>query len=351
LQLQTDIAPVRSFASLEADWRALDADSESSFFQTWTWVGCLAEQRYPDPFLVRAILGGRTVGLALFNRRRGRLYLAESGEPAMDSPFIEHNGPLLARGAGHALGPMLRAAARLGGVRRLVLSGISPTLMAHAPGLAVRMQSRVAPVLDLEAVRAAGDLLATRSANTREQIRRSVRLYEKTGPLTLSRAETESDALSFLADLIHLHTDSWERRGKPGAFAGSFVREFHESLVIRALRAGQLDLQRIDAGLQTVGYLYNFRHRRHVHAYQSGLDDRTDAKGRKPGLTCHALAIKAAVRDGMSVYDFLAGDHRYKRSLANRTDELWWAELGRWWSPIALAATAKRRLDRVFPRA
>jgi CelD/BcsL family acetyltransferase involved in cellulose biosynthesis len=94
--VNVDISPVRCFAELGSAWRSLEAEAaDLSFFQSWTWVGCLAEERYPDPVLLRAERGGRVLGMALFNRRRGRLCLAESGDAAIDAPFIEHNGPLL----------------------------------------------------------------------------------------------------------------------------------------------------------------------------------------------------------------------------------------------------------------
>ena len=52
----TDIAvsPVTDFAALEDRWRALEARANGSFFQGWTWTGCLAEERFADPMLVEA---------------------------------------------------------------------------------------------------------------------------------------------------------------------------------------------------------------------------------------------------------------------------------------------------------
>ena len=62
-----------------------------SFFQSWTWVGCLAAERFSDPVLVEATEEGRTVALGLFNRVRRRfgpsaLYLGESGTPIWIAP-------------------------------------------------------------------------------------------------------------------------------------------------------------------------------------------------------------------------------------------------------------------------
>ena len=42
----------------------------------------------------------------------------------------------------------------------------------------------------------------------------------------------------------------------------------------------------------------------------------------KPGLVCHALCIQDHLQGQKSVYDFLAGDSRYKQSLAEETDTI-----------------------------
>jgi CelD/BcsL family acetyltransferase involved in cellulose biosynthesis len=343
------VAPFTGFADLEREWRALEATVPGlSFFQSWTWVGCLAEKRYPDPVLLRAEVDGTLVGLALFNRRRRRLHLTESGDAALDAPFVEHNAPLLSAAAGgDALAEMLRAAWQAGATRRLVLSGVPPAVLDAAGGAVLRWQERLAPRVLLEAVRrGGGDYLGTRSANARYQLRRSARAYARDGEVMLRRAEDVPHALDWLEGLIGLHEASWHARGKPGAFATPFLRQFHQALVARALPRGEVDLLRVTAGEAVVGYLYNFRLRGQVLAYQSGLDHATADAHRKPGLTCHAMAIEQALARGDSVYDFLAGADRYKRSLANAEVPLLWAELVPRWSALGLAARLARRWRR-----
>jgi len=323
-------SPVTSFAALGKAWRRLEAKAaELSFFQSWTWVGCLAEERYPDPVLLQAEEGGHIVAMALFNRRRGRICLTESGEARLDAPFIEHNAPLLAAGANpETLHRLFEAAWRLPGTRRLVLSGVTPDLLRVAGGTVLRRQERPSPFVDLDAVRAAGgDYLATLSANTRYQIRRSVRRYVERGGLSLRQATTEAEALAWLDALMVLHSRWWSRRGLPGAFTDPFIVRFHRALVAQAMACGEVELLRIDAGDQVIGYLYNFRLGRHVHAYQSGFDLEGAGLHEKPGLTCHALAVQRALKMGERVYDFLAGEARYKRNLANAALPLVWAEL------------------------
>lgn len=342
MHLTIAVEPVGSFDALGETWRTLEAEAAPSFFQSWTWVGCLAEERFPDPVLLRAERGGRLAGLALFNRRRGRLHLGESGEAERDRPFTEHNGPLAADPAVAAA--LLRAAWGVAGARRLVLGGVAPGLPAAAGGVALRWQAREAPFLDLDVLRAAGgDLLAGLSGNTRYQIRRSHRLYAAGGSLALAVAADGSALDAWFEELVALHAATWARRGQPGAFATPWLRRFHRSLMARALAQGELDLLRVTGGTGTVGMLYNFRHRGRVLAYQSGLADPAGQAHARPGLTCHALAIGHALARGDRVYDFLAGEQRYKRSLADRELTLVWAELARAWSVAGLLARLRRR--------
>jgi CelD/BcsL family acetyltransferase involved in cellulose biosynthesis len=335
----------RGFDALGAEWRTLEAAAPASVFQSWTWVGCLADERFPDPVVLRAERDGRLVGLALFNRRRGVLHLNESGDAERDRPFAEHNGPLAVDGAVAAA--LLRAAWSVPGMRGLVLGGVPPGLLEAAGGVVLRRQDRPAPVLDLEAVRrAGGGLLPRLSANARQQIRRSDRFYAGGGTLQVARAAAPADLDAWLPELVALHEATWRRRGLPGAFATPFLERFHRTLLSRALADGVLDLLRVTGQDGVVGLLYNLRHRGVVYAYQSALADPTGHPAAKPGLTCHALAIAMALERGDAVYDFLAGNQRYKLSFADSTVTLSWVEAARPWSLRGAVARLRAALPR-----
>ncbi len=320
--------PVPDVAALAAPWRALEAEAAPfSFFQSWSWVGCLAAERYDHPVLIEAREAGRITGLALFNRRRGRLHLTESGTAQHDAPFIEHNAPLLARDAAPETLATMLAAAWQAAPAGLVLSGVPPALADTAGGIASRRQQREAPWLDLARLRAAGsDALGGASANTRQQIRRALRRLAARNPLRLAAAAGTEEAIAWLDALIALHTARWQARGKPGAFAGDFQRRFHRALIAAALPRGECELLRVTTGERVLGYLYNFRLRGRVYAYQSGFDYDSFA-AEKPGLACHALAIARALELGDEAYDFLAGAERYKVSLSNASTPMVWATL------------------------
>ncbi len=334
--IRVAIGPVPDLDALGERWRALESRAEPSFFQSWTWTGCLAQERFDAPVLAEATENGRTVALALFNRRNGRLHLGESGDPARDCPYIEQNGVLAESGRTLELtAALLRPVARR---HPVVLSGIgAPTLAAArqaAPLVWVR-RTQPSPFADLAAVRAAGgDCLATRSANTRQQIRRSARYY---GALSIERAGTVPAALAALDRLADLHQAAWQARGQPGAFAPPFFRRFHRALIERAMPRGEAELLTIKQNDAIIGILYNFIYVRCVLAYQSGFHFANDARDARPGLVCHTLAMNRAMAQGIDKYDFLAGEGRYKRSLCDAEHTQAWAEAGPLWSVPLLA--------------
>jgi CelD/BcsL family acetyltransferase involved in cellulose biosynthesis len=335
-------------AKLGPRWRELEARAGCSFFQGWTWTGCLAAERYPDPILLAARDARDDKVLGLFNQRPvlpelACLWLGESGDRKLDSIFIEHNGLLAEAGLPESCITACLCAARTAPIagaqplvaRRLMLSGISGTGVLASVGSAGRLlRSRMAPFIDLDAVRGSGtDYLNTLSANTRQQLRRSDRAYAAIGPLAVRRAASAAEAHQFLDALALLHQARWSERGRPGAFAAPFFRRFHHALIERGLPRGEIDLLRVTAGELVIGYLYNFRYRGQALAYQSGFDYLGADKHQKPGLTCHHAAIRQYLADGIDRYDFLAGDDRYKRSLSSGTAALHWLEIGAPWAP------------------
>ncbi|HEX4506183.1 MAG TPA: GNAT family N-acetyltransferase [Alphaproteobacteria bacterium] len=324
-----DIAPVTDFAALAPLWRDLEQRAACSFFQSWAWTGCLAGERFAEPWLLTARRGDTIVGLALFNRgpRAGLsrpILLGESGRADLDSIFIEHNGLALDRNeAGDLAALCWSAVAERFGNAKWVISGTAEAAAFPAGRIARIRARRPAPYLDLSPD---ADPFDGFSANTRQQLRRSLRAWEEIGPLTFGIA-TSDQADGYLDALAELHQAYWTGRGKPGAFAEPFFGRFHHALLTRASDRQSVDLIRVSAGDRVAGYLYNFVHDGWVAAYQSGFDFGPDADSLRPGLVCHLMAIRHYAQAGMRRYDFLGGEARYKRSLANAEIPLVWLDV------------------------
>ena len=342
--VEVQVRGVADIGALEGPWRDLEQRSACSFFQSWTWVGCLAGERFPDPVLVEATESGRTVALGLFNRVGRRLFLGENGSARLDCPYVEQNGILTEAGREEDLTERcLRALVRS---RHVVLSGVGePTVAAarRAGGLAAVRRGQPSPYVDLAAIReSGGGYLAGRSANTRQQVRRSDRLY---APVVRQCAATADAAHTMLEEMAVLHQAAWRERGKPGSFAEPFFGRFHHALIDRGFPPGQIALEKFSSGGAIIGILYNFVWRGQMLAYQSGFSFRQDDSHAKPGLTCHHSAIEAALLGGFGRYDFLAGEDRYKRSLADSFHPQFWVEAGPVWSFRLLVRRMLRRAD------
>lgn len=312
-------------------WRELEERADGSVFLSWPWVSAGLAAFGPPPLLFRALVEGRVAGLALLGRRSGRwfdwrvpsLHLHETGDPARDAVMVEYNGILAERGAEAAVqAALLQALDRGRGWREVHLPGVAPAwaLACRNAGLGVRvLRHHLAPF----AAFGDEDPLDTLSRNARQQIRRSLRLYQERGPLILDRAASCAAALDWFDRLGEMHTKAWQARGQPGAFANPWFAAFHRPLIEAGFGRGLVDLLRVRVGAETVGLLYNLRWRGWGHSYQSGFAPEADDR-LKPGLTSHILAMRMYRAQGLAGYRFLAGDSRYKATLASGKDELVW---------------------------
>jgi CelD/BcsL family acetyltransferase involved in cellulose biosynthesis len=328
-----------SLATLEREWRTLEARARPSFFTSWHWIGTLLAAVPPAhrPKLLRGAVRGKTVGLALLGagviRRRGlirsrALYLNETGDRRFDSITIEHNGLLAPAGQEAAVFDSAIAwfADRGDEADELCISGSLlrlPETAVEGRGLGRSETPLPSYSLDLGLLSpSGGELYPVLSTNARQQLRRTVRHFESYGPLQLSAAATTAEALAFFAELKMFHCASWERRGKKHSFSGEFFEPFHRLLIERSFAEGGTQLLRATAGDRIIGYLYNFRLGDRIYAYQSGFADAD--RGERPGTVTHALAIRHAFQSGARVYDFMAGRNRLKESFSTRCEPMLW---------------------------
>jgi CelD/BcsL family acetyltransferase involved in cellulose biosynthesis len=178
--------------------------------------------------------------------------------------------------------------------------------------------------IDLSRVREAGDYLTLISANSRNKIRKAIKECELAGPIRLELAKDLPQAESMYADLCRLHNETWEERGKVGAFDNTYLREFHHDLIKNRFKNGEIQMVAMYCGDILLGVLYNFAYRDQVYNYQSGINYKSGIKNCKPGLLIHALTVKHNAQCDYFYYDLLAGDSQYKRTLATSSSSLYW---------------------------
>jgi hypothetical protein len=168
-----------------------------------------------------------------------------------------------------------------------------------------------------------GGYVSLLSKNTRYQARRGKRLYEKHGDISLREAATREEALDYFESLLALHLKTWQERGKTSSLESSYYCDFHRQLIKNRFHSGEIQLLRISCGSEPIGYLYNFVQNKKIYFAQNGFSYPKNPK-MKPGIISHVEAIEYNISLGNRVYDFLAGDTQYKKSLSTDSNKMQW---------------------------
>jgi CelD/BcsL family acetyltransferase involved in cellulose biosynthesis len=370
--LNTVITNQFSVADLQAEWSELQSRADHSFFLSWTWIGTWLNSLpgADRPRLMRCRGGDRTVGLALLGSRQVRrhsiisssgLHLNSTGDAQLDDITIEYNALLI--------DSQVHDAVQSAMLHHLVnevpawdechLPGMTHVAaeLTAAPGTRLRQRtsstfqvnldrlgrgetqpqaaSNVQPNVQPNALAATGagkdieDYLELLGQKPRYHIRRSLRQYALLGPLKLEAAQTLAQAHEFMAELQSLHSAYWASKGRSGAFLNSYVVSFHQQLIDAAFERGEVQLLRLSAGDKVISCMHNFVYQGKIYHYQSGINYTLFDGQDSPGLVSHAMAVSFNAGAGHRLYDFMAGDQQYKRSLCTDTGELHWLVLQR----------------------
>ena len=361
LDIRFLVEPLPPLETLEREWRRFDKLGGHSFFATWSWIGTWLQSRAPSPEtkLLRVLNGSATIGLSLLTMKQGRrplsgvqAWLNSSGEPDFDCITIEHNGFASNLPRPSELWPSLSNwfASEKTEFSELVLPGVYDDAPA-AGGDGLIILDRVergyrVPLLEISSGQGVWPLL---SRNSRQQLRRSMRAFERHGPLSLQAADDGPSALKFFAEMKDLHVRSWTRRGLRHSFVNPFFETFHRELILNGIAENSVDLLRISAGERALGYLYNFRRNKSVCSYQSGFDD--SVAGERPGYVCHALAISHYAAESMHHYDFLGKGNQLKQSYGIEHYDLHWRRFRRPTLRYRTEALARSLMSRSRKRA
>jgi CelD/BcsL family acetyltransferase involved in cellulose biosynthesis len=323
------------------DWSALVLASPylSAFLTSaWVeaWLSVFGDSLAPRVLVFRSTSAPQTtVGACVLvarAERRGPFSLRQvhfhtAGEDEADETVPEHNAVLCLEGWEREVAAALRGYLDRSPWDQFIAGGMAegPTLDAVAEAFAdIPAIVRPAPshYIDLASLDADG-YLARLSRNTREQIRRSRRLYEHEGPVTLEQAADLPAALAMLDELAGLHQTAWEARGEAGVFSSPLFVAFHRAFIERAFASGGVQLLRVRVGPVAIAILYNLVHAGRVSSYQSGLRYSHDNR-LKPGVVAHVLAMEHCRASGFTEYDLLSGGSQYKKSLATGSRTLTW---------------------------
>jgi len=318
---------------LGVKWQTLEKKTTHRFFMSWYWIQAWLISFSVRPVLVEVKLDGSVVGLALVCLRTTfkhgclpvrQCAIQESGNPLFDQQWIEYNQLLIDDQFTDAVAKRI--------VRTLVndlqwdelLFGVATeqsiqTLSASYPFRIKYRWSSESHGIELNKIRETGDnYISTLSKNTRAQIRRSIKEFEKRGPIVVEHAASFAQAKEFLAAIAPMHKAKWGTAYQQSGFANAHFCEFHNKLIELAWPDSCVDLIKVRAGDTIIAYLYNFKYQNRVYFYLSAVTSFADNKLR-PGLTSHALCIQEYLDDDYEYYDFMGGGEAYKDRLASKT--------------------------------
>ena len=340
------VAPIKDLDALGQAWADLQSRARHSFFTSWgwmkCWLACLPDDVRPQVLMAKS--GDDIVGLSLLCRRlhcrhkvfvADGLFLNETGNEELDELTIEHNGLLVdsANAIDVSRACLTFLLEQHSDWDELHFSGIdehdSLTELINEPPLGIECQlfkETTFETINLATLRESGaEYLSKLSSNTRQQVRRSMRLFEQAGPLEIDEPKSLAEVEQFYVEMKRLHQDYWQAKGHPGAFGSDFCDRFHRMLITELWPLGEIQLLRVRNGSATMGYLYNFLHEGRVLCYQSGFDyDEEGDPKRKPGMVSHVLAVQHNLKNGAAIYDFLGGTCRYKTSLSTDSEKMRW---------------------------
>jgi CelD/BcsL family acetyltransferase involved in cellulose biosynthesis len=86
---------------------------------------------------------------------------------------------------------------------------------------------------------------------------------------------------------------------------------------------GGIEIVRVSCGDTPIGYIHCLVRSGWIGSYLSGFAYEGDNKV-KPGLVSFYLYIEHKLKTGGEVFDFLAGDHRYKMSMGKPGPNIYW---------------------------
>ncbi|MFL1405668.1 GNAT family N-acetyltransferase [Marinobacter sp. M1N3S26] len=329
-KLEVSQEPVVTPEQLREEWEDLESRSAPTVFLSWQWLGHWLEVYQPDVRVLRVLEGGRLIGLGMVvtsdERRHGVLRsrclrLHQTGHRVLDQIWIEYNGFLAEHGRDRDV-----SAACLAFLERqrdmwdeFVVGAIDADeadFYARTMGLHKHIRWE-APCygVNLNALRRGGQhYLDTLSRNTRYQINRAHRLYEKRGDVELVRPDSVEEALAVFDSIGPRHLERWGSGPDQSGFANPDFVRFHRSLIRSQWAEGGVDLVSVRAGDDVIASFYNLLHNQVVYFYLGGMMTESDNK-LKPGLLGHSLCIEDYRQHGFHYYDFMGGDERYKSNL------------------------------------
>ena len=313
-------------------WIILQGETNSSAFVDWFWVKQWLAQKSlttDNCLCVEVMLGQETVGLALFGIKikkvfRGlsfnQYFLHKSGNTKEDQTWIEHNTFLVHKDYEQQLtNEICQELTTIEHIDDIKIGLSSPHFVdtLNFAGFTLRTElSSPGYLANLTGFTTLDDYLASLSKNTRSHIKRSLKLLNEQSPLRLALALDTDEKDKVLKSIADLHRVKWRSTVYGSGFDNPCFYAFHQALIQDKQSLQNCRLYTLYQDDTALGHVYLLTQGDRWTFYLSALNFNADNRI-KVGLVIHCLIIEQAIKQGITVYDFLAGEAQYKNSLSN----------------------------------
>lgn len=319
-------------------WRKIEAESQNhSIFQSWDWISCWLEisKKNVQPIIFKS--NGKAVGICFIGFGQSfdlrifsfkTVFPFQTGNPAIDELCTEYNAilslPEYIETVHLKLIDFLIKHKRLKKYQRILLNNISEKNIEFYQKSALDndlnlkiFKTTPSAQINLEHLRQNNlpyDYHFSKSL--KKDIRRSEKLYtEKYGSLTIERPDNATQAHNWFQELGKLHKKKFEAQKGSSFWDYPEIVRMQRAFLNRKFSSGVVEIVRLCAGTTPIGYLYNFVYRNVIYFYLSGFRFEDDNR-LKPGLLSHNYLIQQHYNNDINIYDFMAGDQKYKYRMA-----------------------------------
>jgi CelD/BcsL family acetyltransferase involved in cellulose biosynthesis len=330
-KLKVSISNINSeeLEELKKQWLTLEASAKNSIFTSWQWISTWLAYIDYSANLLTVQFNNKLVGLAFVKTccqtknglSANQLWLNRTGDDSLDQIWSEYNDILCEKGLEYSIRSAVLSyyEQNLAHIDELVI-GVSNRSISETP-ISNNLMQYTSWKTNSYATYLKPDYahwskyLHSLSKNTRNQIKRSAKLFGGIENISISRAESSKQAKEFFNAAGEFHKLRWVNQNS--GFENKNFVNFHHQFIDDNYALGSIDIIRVHIGEKTICYLYNLIYKETVYFYLSGIEYKNDNRY-KPGLLSHSLAISYYADKGFKKYDFMGGEGRYKNSLSNK---------------------------------
>jgi Acetyltransferase (GNAT) domain len=172
-------------------------------------------------------------------------------------------------------------------------------------------------------------LLESFKRKSRQQLRQTIKAFEELGEIKVECASSLDQARDFFNHMGEVHSKRWAAVGRRGSFANNIWQGFHKRLIDRYFDAGIIQLLKISAGDQLLGFLYGHFYKGKIYMHQTAFTQADDNKLRF-GYASHFYAMLLNAQNGVTEYDLLPDfECSYKKFFTDPGEEIVWVALKR----------------------